>query len=89
MGLVTNKAPETKPAAPKVEATPAPAHVASEISSISKKITLKYATGFSFSITVEGEQLTVEACIGPKQVFVMDELPKSFINDLRNMLQES
>jgi len=86
MGLITSKAPETKLATPKESAPP---HVASEISSISKKITLKYATGFSFSITVEGEQLTVEACIGSKQVFVMDELPKSFINDLRNMLQES
>lgn len=87
MGLI-NKAPETKPVAPTKSDIQVP-HVATEISSIVKKITLKYATGFSFSITVEGEQLSVEACIGHKQVFIMDDLPKSFINDLRNMLQES
>jgi hypothetical protein len=53
-----------------------------------KTISLKFPSGYVFTISVENNKMTVESKLRDKQAFLLDEIPESFIRDLRNMLQE-
>ena len=89
MGLIRN---EPKPAPQVVQQPVAKPVVEEEVKQeegrISKTLTLKFPSGYSFTITIENRRMTVESKLRDRQAFLLDEIPESFIRDLKNMLQE-
>ena len=86
---VANKLSQ-KSASP-VQAVPQPeveGEVRKEEGNISKTITLKFPSGYSFTITIENRKMTVESKLRDRQAFLLDEIPEEFVRDLKNMLQE-
>jgi hypothetical protein len=62
--------------------------VRSSDATIDKCITLRFPTGFTFSIRIEDRSMIVEAKLRGNVVFFLDQIPASFIQDLKNLLRE-
>lgn len=61
--------------------------VKSSDATINKCITLRFPTGFTFSIRIEDRSMVVEAKLRENVVFFLDQIPASFIQDLKNLLR--
>jgi hypothetical protein len=83
MALKNNAAPGNPTPRAEIEE-----EVKQEDGRVLKTLSLKFPSGYVFTISIENNKMTVESKLRDKQAFLLDEIPESFIRDLRHMLEE-